>query len=180
MTDVPVPAQPSGYPCGGDSALKAWITLPETKAALHVAENANFWSFDNGEGFIYNVSWPSNFPLLRRLQTGVDGIRVLAYNGETDPSISSVKTQNWTTALGFPLKEAWRPWTFPNSSVVGGSVRQWEGGFTHATIRGSGHMVPGYKPYPAFLLLQTFLTDNEWPALPPANEEQVKKLPPLY
>ena len=36
------PAQPSGYPCGGDSALKQWITLPATKAALHVQPNATF------------------------------------------------------------------------------------------------------------------------------------------
>jgi serine carboxypeptidase-like clade 1 len=135
-SDVPVPIEPSGYPCGGDSALKAWITRPDVKSALHIAQNANFWSFDNGEGFVYNVTWPSNLPLIRRLQTGVDGIRLLAINGETDPSISSFKTQNWTTSLNFPLKEAWRPWTFPNSTVVAGSVRQWEGGFTHVTIRG--------------------------------------------
>ena len=74
----PPPASPSGYPCGGDQALKAWITTPAVKAALHIPADASFHSFDNGEGFVYNVSWASNLPLLRRLQTGVDGIRVLA------------------------------------------------------------------------------------------------------
>jgi hypothetical protein len=28
---------------------------------------------------------------------------------------------------------------------------------------------PGYKPYPALLMLQTFLTGGEWPALPPPS-----------
>lgn len=51
----PVPLEPSGYPCGGDQALAAWITLPETKAALHVDPNSNYWSFDNGEGFVYSA-----------------------------------------------------------------------------------------------------------------------------
>ena len=139
----PAPAQPSGYPCGGDAALKAWITRADTKKALNVAANSAYWSFDNGEGFVYNVTWPSNLPLLRRLQTGKDGVRVLVYNGETDPSVSSVRSQKWSYALGFPVEQAWRPWTFPNSSTVAGQIVQWEGNFKHATIRGSGHMVPG-------------------------------------
>ncbi len=32
-------------------------------------------------------------PLLKRLQTQADGVRVLIYNGDTDPGISSFKTQ---------------------------------------------------------------------------------------
>jgi hypothetical protein len=96
---------------------------------------------------------------MRRLQQNEDGrgISVLVYNGETDPSISSVKSQNWTFSMGFPLKEAWRPWTFGtdanSSQVVAGQVVQWEGGFSHATVRGSGHMaspaISAYRPtYP--------------------------------
>ena len=38
------PAQPGGYPCGGDGALKTWITDPRVKAALHVAPNAAYHS----------------------------------------------------------------------------------------------------------------------------------------
>ena len=85
-------------------------------------------SFDNGAGFVYNLTWLSNLPLMRRLQSNEDGrgISVLVYNGETDPSISSVKSQNWTFSLGFPLKEAWRPWTFGrdanSSQIVAGQV----------------------------------------------------------
>ena len=175
--DVPVPVQPSGYPCGGVDALMTWISLPAVKAALHVAPNAVFESFDNGEGFVYNVTWPSNLPLMRRLQTGVDGMRVLIINGETDPSISSIKSQAWTFGLGFPIEEAWRPWTFGNgSTVVAGSIVQWEGDFKHVTVRGSGHMVPGYKPYSAFLMLRNWLSQAPWPALPeapPAKRDSV-------
>jgi hypothetical protein len=164
----------SGYPCGGDGALKYYVSLPEVKAALNVAPNSVFWSFDNGAGFVYNLTWASNLPLMRRLQSNADGrgISVLVYNGETDPSISSVKSQNWTHALRFPVLESWRPWTFGrdanSSQVVAGQVIQWQGGFTHATVRGSGHMVPNNKGYSAFLMLQNFLLGIGWPSLPPA------------
>ena len=169
---LPPPAQPSGYPCGGDQALAAWITRPDVKAALHVAPDSVYHSFDNGEGFVYNVTWPTGLPLMRRLQTGVDGVKVLVYNGETDPSVSSIKSQRWTYELGFPVREAWRPWTFGGNSsdIVAGSIVQWEGSFSHATIRGSGHMVPGFKPYSAYLLLQNFL-QGEWPPLPPTARQ---------
>ena len=106
-----------------------------------------------------NVTWPTGLPLMRRLQSGADGVKVLVYNGETDPSVSSVRSQRWTFELNFPVKEAWRPWTFGGNSsdIAAGSIVQWEGDFSHATIRGSGHMVPGFKPYPAYLLLKNFM-----------------------
>lgn len=47
---------------------------------------------------------------------------------------------------------------------------QWLGDFTHATVRGSGHMVPTHKPYSAFLLLQNWLSGAGWPSLPAATE----------
>ena len=32
----------SGYPCGGDGALKYYVSLPSVKAALNVAPDSNF------------------------------------------------------------------------------------------------------------------------------------------
>jgi hypothetical protein len=130
----PPPAQPSGYPCGGDAALTKWITLPAVKAALHVAPNAAYHSADNGVGFVYNLTYASALPLMRRLQTGVDGIRVLAVNGATDPGISVIRTSNWTYGLDFPVEEAWRPWVQSNTSIVLGHVVRWQGDFVQATV----------------------------------------------
>ncbi len=126
---------------------------------------------------MYNLTWESNLPLLRRLQTGADGVKVLILNGDTDPSISLFKTQRYTSELGFPVLDAWRPWTFgaEGPEVVAGQVLQWEGNITEITVRGSGHMVPGFKPYSALLMLQNFLSDagpSAWPALPPSAPGQ--------
>ena len=160
------PTQPSGYPCGGGGALTKWVTDPRVKAALHVAPNAQYHSGDNGVGFSYNVTFPSALPLMKRLQTGVDGVRVLVYNGATDPGISVIRTSNWTYDLRFPVEEAWRPWVQPNSSIVLGHVVQWQGKFVQATVLGAGHMVPQFKPWPAWLMLSTWLSDAPWPRLP--------------
>lgn len=126
---------------------------------------------------MYNVTWATNIPLLRRLQTGADGVKVLILNGDTDPSISSFKTQRYTSELDFPVLDAWRPWTFgaAGPEVVAGQVIQWAGNITEITVRGSGHMVPGFKPYSALLMMQNFLSDagvSAWPALPPSAPAQ--------
>jgi len=177
--DPAPPTRPGGYACGGDQGLKAWIERPDVKAALHVAPDSNFNSFDNGVGFVYNLTYASAIPLLRRLQTGADGVRVLFMNGENDPSISSIKTQNFTMALGFPLVEDWRPWTYPpevNSGIVAGQVRRWAGGITHASVRGAGHEIPTFKPYSAYLLMRYWVRDNDnWPALLPSAAEGARK-----
>ena len=39
------------------------------------------------------LTWTSGLPLLQRLQTQADGVRVLIYNGDEDPGISSFLTQ---------------------------------------------------------------------------------------
>jgi serine carboxypeptidase-like clade 1 len=144
------PPQPSGYPCGGDGALTQWITSPATKAALHIPADAAYHSADNGNGFVYNLTWASNLPLLRRLQTGKDGVKVLIYNGETDPSVSSVKSQEYSFGLGFPVADAWRPWTFgaAGPEIVAGQIVQWEGNISHATIRGSGYVLAAQRNAP--------------------------------
>jgi serine carboxypeptidase-like clade I len=179
LGDPAPPIEPGGYPCGGDQALSNYMSRDDVKIALNVDPSSTFNSFDNGEGFVYNLTWQSNFPLLRRLQTGQDGITVLAYNGETDPSISSIKTQNWTVSLNFPLIEAWRPWTYPaeiNGGIVAGMVRQWQG-LTHATVRGSGHMLPTYKPYSAFLMIKNWMSGDNWPALTSVDDQEEEKQP---
>lgn len=48
---------------------------------------------------------------------------------------------------------------------MGGYVTSYKGDFSFATIRGSGHMVPEYKPEAGFVLIKTFLEGGELPRL---------------
>lgn len=48
---------------------------------------------------------------------------------------------------------------------VGGYVQQYEGGFTLASVRGAGHLVPSFQPKRSLVLLYSFLKGM----LPPAD-----------
>ena len=69
-----------------------------------------FFQSDNGVGFVYQqtetdlVSWYKSIVAENKL-------RVLVYNGDTDPCINAFQAQNWTRELGFAERQSWRPWT---------------------------------------------------------------------
>ena len=152
------------YPCGGPGALFEWVQTAPVKAALHVAPDAYFFSGDDGVGFNYTVSEPNLLPFYAYLNENAEKLnfRTLVYNGDTDPAINSFAAQNWTVALGFDEKQSWRPWTLDGKQYMGGYVTRYEGSFDFLTIRGSGHMVPEYKPKPALEFLSKWLANEDW------------------
>merc|ERR1711998_126833 len=100
----------------------------DVKEALHVARNAYFFSGDNGAGFTYQSTEESLLPFYQKVVKGT-GLRVLIYNGDTDPDLNTFLAQNWTSALGFKEKQEWRPWTIDGNSYMGGYVTRYEGDF---------------------------------------------------
>ena len=88
----------------GPQALFAWLEHPDVKRSLHVSQDAYFFSGDNGVGFTYNLTERNLLPFYKHLVYNTS-IRVLVYNGDTDPGINSFTAQNWTSFLGFPEKE---------------------------------------------------------------------------
>ena len=129
------------YPCGGVGAMLKWLNTSAVKHALNVPASAKFFLTDNGVGFNYSITEKNLMPFYRQL--AAEGqVRVLVYNGDTDPGINSFVAQNWTAALGFAELQEWRPWTLDGKQRVGGYVTRYAGSFDFLTIRGSGHMVP--------------------------------------
>jgi carboxypeptidase C (cathepsin A) len=161
---------PSGYqqwhmdgsPCGGTDVLPYWVNASAVKKALHVAEDAHFFTGDNGVGFTYKGTEPDVTHWYKEIAESKK-LRVLIYNGDADPGLNSLVGENWTAGLGLEEKEAWRPWTRDGKIKMGGYVTRYEGDFDFLTIRGSGHMVPEYKPEAAFVFLQHFLNNEEYP-----------------
>mmetsp|Transcript_2531 Transcript_2531/g.4872 ORF Transcript_2531/g.4872 Transcript_2531/m.4872 type:complete len:116 (-) Transcript_2531:477-824(-) len=90
-------------------------------------------------------------------------LRMLVYNGDTDPDLNSFRAENWTAALGFKPTQPWRPWTVDGCLRMGGYVTRYEEQrFDFLTIRGSGHMVPEFKPAQAFEFLRAWLADEDY------------------
>lgn len=161
---APEPWHMDGSPCGGTSALPRWVEAPGVKKALHVPANAVFFTADNGEGFTFNFTEPTLLPWYQTMAEQ-QRLRVLIYNGDADPGLNSFYAQNWTSHIGVPEVESWRPWTRDGKKRMGGFVTRYAGNFDFLTIRGSGHMVPEYKPEAAFVMLQSFLHNEEYPRL---------------
>ncbi|KAL3893606.1 MAG: hypothetical protein SGARI_008064 [Bacillariaceae sp.] len=123
--------------CGGGQVMEEYLKLPQVKEAFHV--RSDFFEVDNAEGdFDYTPTEPNLMPFYQEMN---GKIKILVYNGDTDPAITSFATQNWTSHLGFDEIQHWRPWTIDNCKAMGGYVTRYEGKFDFLTIRGAGHMV---------------------------------------
>mmetsp|Transcript_47235 Transcript_47235/g.110255 ORF Transcript_47235/g.110255 Transcript_47235/m.110255 type:complete len:151 (+) Transcript_47235:997-1449(+) len=149
--------------------MDVWVNQTAVRRALHVPLGAHFYSFDNAEGFTYTMSESSMLPFYKHVALHTD-VRVLIYNGDTDPGLNSIVAQNWTSALELETKSAWRPWTVDGYQRMGGYVVEYEGDFSFLTIRGAGHMVPEYKPAASFEFLQRWLRNEPFrPYAPPGS-----------
>ncbi len=149
------------YPCGGVGAMLKWLNNSAVKQALNVPTGAKFFLTDNGVGFNYSITERNLMPFYRQL-AAQGQVRVLVYNGDTDPGINSFVAQNWTSALGFAETQEWRPWTLDGKQRMGGYVTRYAGNFDFLTIRGSGHMVPEYKPAASLEFITRFLRGEDY------------------
>lgn len=162
-TSVGVQGGLNDYACGGGPVLEEYVKLKEVHEAFHV--KADFFETDNAEGdFRYTPTEPD----LTGFYKEINGkVKVLIYNGDTDPAITSFAAANWTSHLGFEEVQHWRPWTLDECQRMGGYVTRYEGNFDFVTIRGAGHMVPTYKPLATFTFIKAWMEGKEYPAYDP-------------
>jgi len=121
----------------------------------------------------------------------------IVFNGDVDPCVSYEGTRNAIQSVGFAVKPgmSYRPWFFNKAAVdlatfqekpglfgpdlelrdagaqFGGQVVNYEHNLTFATVHGSGHMVPQFRPQAAVRLLSRLLSGEDFaPALPLDDE----------
>jgi len=154
------------YPCPGP-AMDLWLNRSDVRTAIHVPTDSNFFDGDNGVGFNYTSTETSVLPFYNRVITN-KLLRVLLYNGDTDPSINSFVTQDmffdYFQKVGVSETAEWRAWTLDGQQSMGGYVTEFADGiFNFLTIRGSGHMVPEFKPAAAQVFMSAFIADTPYP-----------------
>lgn len=64
----------------------------------------------------------------------------------------------WTVSLGLKEVGAWRAWSLDKQ--LAGYVTSYEQDFTFLTVKGSGHMVPQYRPAPAFAMFDRMINNR--------------------
>lgn len=157
----------SYYPCGGGNALTIWTSNINVRKTLNVPLNSNFFSGDNANGMNYTLTEKNLIPFFNNILNNYkDKIELMIYNGDTDPSINSFASQNWTSYLDGQNQiydnnnneNYWKPWTIDSCQNIGGYIiTNNKNNFKFVTIRGSGHMVPTYKPQFAYEMINNFI-----------------------
>jgi len=132
-----------------------WFNHTSVRQALHI-DSVNLQSWGLCYGIDYRFGHGS---LLGQYPEWAKALRILVYSGDVDGCVPHVFTEQWTTALGFPIKTPFRPWTL-NDQVMGYAITFDVNGFTFLTVKGAGHMVPQTRP-PAALAMFTRFIQNQ-------------------
>ncbi|KAK3287813.1 hypothetical protein CYMTET_4693 [Cymbomonas tetramitiformis] len=160
---------PNGYPCAG-AAMNIWLARADVRNALHVDARATFVDGDNGHGFNYTSTERSVLEIHEKAARQ-NKLRVLVYTGDTDPgSHPRILQDKWFPfweKVGLKEAAAWRPWTIDGKTRMGGYVVEYEDNWTFLTVRGSGHMVPEFKPAAALAFITAFLKGDSPPPYSP-------------
>ena len=150
------------YPCGSETAMHVWLNRPEVRSALHVRQIK--WADHDGWAQ-YVITEKDVTPLYEEYSRKY---RTQIYFGDLDSGVPYTCGEAWTSSFGYPIVEDWRPWTTDGSTLMGGysttyQTKSANKNFTFITFRGSGHMVPQFKPAAALLVLDHFLKNIPLP-----------------
>lgn len=141
-------------PCTDERIGSIWLNDAGVRAALHAAPvaDAGRWLLCT-ERLTYISNMGSMIPIHRNLTT--KGYRALIYSGDHDMCVPYTGSEVWTRGMGYEVTDRWRPWYL--DAQVAGYTRGYAHGLTFATIAGSGHTVPEYKPAQALAFFSRWL-----------------------
>jgi hypothetical protein len=189
----------NGYACMGQVAFSMFNTS-EARLAFGIPAGTPFHSTDNGAGLNWVYDAPNEFDFWGPLITGTlpnsrlaNDIVLLSYNGDADPSVDVFATQRiwYEFAANYSMTKSndWHPWvqaqdtsvnptSTPYPDIVGGYIVEWYGGrVKYATARGSGHMVPEFRPLAGFVLIDSLTKNKSPPPFSPPTTTRVHNTP---
>jgi carboxypeptidase C (cathepsin A) len=145
-------------PCVDSKGPDSFFNRMDVKIALNVRTDLT-WSMCSDEvGNRYKTSDKASVHLYPGLIEA--GLKILIYSGDTDAAVPVNGTQKWISNLNLPIISAWRAWKTDDLNNVAG-YRTIYKGLTFVTVKGTGHMVPQWKPKEAFHMLNCFLQGRD-------------------
>jgi len=149
-----MPKRAPGFdvPCIDSSRATEWLNQDTVRTAIHALPTSQInWTICS-DVVEYTSQYSTVIPIHKELLEA--GYRLMIYSGDVDMCVPNTGTEAWTSSLNLPLEDGWRPW-FVNNQVAG-YVTTYKG-LTYATVKGSGHMVPQYRPPQALAFFTRFL-----------------------
>lgn len=154
----------SGFPAENaciDDAVEAYMNTPAVRDALHVRPDAPYWTdCTRAIDYSYEDLLASVIPVHQAL-IATKAIRILIFSGDVDGIVPTSGSRAWVESLGLAETSSWHPWYSTGGdhfgTQVGGYAVEYEGGFSFATVRGAGHMVPAHQGQRGLDLFKAFL-----------------------
>jgi len=146
-----MPTGQNYIPCINVSATSTYLNLPSVQKAIFV--EPTYW-YMCSQNLNYTVNYDNMIPLYNQLVKSID---VLIYSGDVDSCVNYLGTQACALQIETTgAQEPWQAW-FAGGQVAGykmilGDNLQW------LTVKGAGHMVPGYKPLEALAFFSRFIS----------------------
>jgi serine carboxypeptidase-like clade 1 len=84
---------------------------------------------------------------------------MLKFSGDTDGAVPTTGTLKWVDSMNRDIIEQWRPYRLPGNANPAGYIVEYDG-LTLATVHGSGHMAPQFKPAETYHLIFNWLSHN--------------------
>lgn len=146
-------------PCVDDHQLVNYLNQPSVRNAIHVPKKVSNW--DICSVITYVVKYPNLegglAPQMKSLIASKRKLALLVYNGDVDMVCNFLGDEWFVDDLGRKVIADYHNWKV--GKQVGGYVKHYDG-ITFATVRGSGHMVPGDRPREAFQMIKIFLNSS--------------------
>ncbi|XP_023674842.2 lysosomal protective protein-like [Paramormyrops kingsleyae] len=154
---APTMASIPGVPmCINATAIYYWLNTPSVRTALHIPSSVQSWELCSSTvGDLYQRVYMDMTPFYEYLLQ--KDLKILVYNGDVDMACNFLGSKWFVEGLNQKLVKPYRPWFYNNQ--IAGYVAQYEK-ITFLTVKGSGHMVPQYKPGPALQMFMNYLSDS--------------------
>ncbi|PIK33664.1 putative lysosomal protective protein [Apostichopus japonicus] len=142
----------NGLDCIDSTAITKYLAREDVRTALHIPTSVQVWTVcsDNVHGN-YSITYNDMFPQFEAL---LGKYPILVYNGDADIVCPLNSAAEFVAGLNLNSTGDRRPWY--NDDQVAGFVEE-RGPLTLMTVKGSGHMVPQWRPAQAFQMISNFL-----------------------
>lgn len=150
-------------PCTDEHIVSTYLNDPEVRKAIHIPHGVSSWA---GCSFLmYVMKYPTRIggltPQIRSLIESKRKLRMLVYNGDVDAVCNFLGDEWFVDDLNLEIVNDYTQWKVDNQ--IAGFYKTHKG-LTYATIRGSGHMVPGDRPREALAMFHAFINSTDVPS----------------
>jgi len=139
--------------CSDNHAIAAYFNQDAVKDALHVKKDITWANCNPDISSTYDVDTRGSIYLYPNIMK--NNIRILFYTGDTDAAVVFKGSIKWIRDLNLPIKTPYRSWIV--NDQVAGFTQEYEG-LTYTTIKGTGHMAPGWKKEESFIMFNNFIS----------------------